>query len=563
MHMLSLPFPGTVRYLYKKSCTYLPFRRNGRFVLRMTISTRLALGFLLAALLGALTTGLIGIQHTEIFRNQSSFYLTLLRSNTNLNSGADTLRSIDLETTQALQSPALELQNHLSSVQTLMASYDTIIHTYASHDLLAQHPEQANLLADTLTHEQIDEQRTYTDGVLRTWDTYRAVQTLIIGTIQSGKVAQAGRIAHLQGETSNADATSSLRSLINFNEQLANAYNDAVNIEIGRQQLTAVLGALLAFLGIVAVGVVISHTLVRRLRRLHTVTQAVEQGQTNARVRVTGSDEIADVSMSVNTMLDSLVDSMQHTIAAKQQMDLAYEQQCQLNEMKDQFIQGVSHELRTPLTQVYGFLQLLRDHRADMDPARQAHFIDQATQGCEDMIELFNTILDASNAGRLAKSPTFIKRTVKELVEGVLEQCDPREAASRPITLAIPPSLAVKADLQYVRQVLLNLLTNAFKYTPPHSPISIQAVDYHEAGAPARVCIRVQDAGPGIPPEEQTLLFQQFARLKRDVAGKIRGTGLGLYICKQFVEAMHGHIWVESSGINGEGSCFCFTLPKA
>jgi signal transduction histidine kinase len=73
--------------------------------------------------------------------------------------------------------------------------------------------------------------------------------------------------------------------------------------------------------------------------------------------------------------------------------------------------------------------------------------------------------------------------------------------------------------------------------------------------------IRVRDTGPGIPPEEQGMLFQQFVRLKRDLAGTIRGSGLGLYLCRQFVESMGGRIWVESSGISGEGSSFCFTLP--
>ena len=75
------------------------------------------------------------------------------------------------------------------------------------------------------------------------------------------------------------------------------------------------------------------------------------------------------------------------------------------------------------------------------------------------------------------------------------------------------------------------------------------------------VCLRVQDAGPGIPPEEKSLLFEKFARLERDLYGKTRGTGLGLYISKQLVEGMGGTIWVESSGIEGEGSTFCFTLP--
>jgi signal transduction histidine kinase len=75
------------------------------------------------------------------------------------------------------------------------------------------------------------------------------------------------------------------------------------------------------------------------------------------------------------------------------------------------------------------------------------------------------------------------------------------------------------------------------------------------------VCISVKDSGPGIPQDEIPLLFGQFVRLKRDLRGRVRGTGLGLYISKHLVEAMGGRIWVESTGIPGEGSRFCFTLP--
>jgi signal transduction histidine kinase len=92
--------------------------------------------------------------------------------------------------------------------------------------------------------------------------------------------------------------------------------------------------------------------------------------------------------------------------------------------------------------------------------------------------------------------------------------------------------------------------------------ISACPYDIHAQETSAEyVCISVKDTGPGIPPEEIGLLFERFVRLQRDLAGAKRGTGLGLYISKQLVEAMGGRIWVESSGIEGEGSLFCFTLP--
>ena len=115
----------------------------------------------------------------------------------------------------------------------------------------------------------------------------------------------------------------------------------------------------------------------------------------------------------------------------------------------------------------------------------------------------------------------------------------------------------VWADPEFLRQVLRNLLSNVFKYVPTQTEIRIEAT---QEAPSSQVCLSVQDAGPGIPAEELPLLFEKFVRLKRDLAGSTRGTGLGLYICKQLIEAMGGRIWVESPGRLGEGSRFCLTL---
>jgi signal transduction histidine kinase len=117
---------------------------------------------------------------------------------------------------------------------------------------------------------------------------------------------------------------------------------------------------------------------------------------------------------------------------------------------------------------------------------------------------------------------------------------------------------------QYFRQILRNLLSNAFKYTPAGTEVLVSARPNGKASHPSesalQICIQVKDAGPGIPPDELPDLFHQFVRLKRDISGQVRGSGLGLYISKQMVEAMGGRIWAESAGIPGQGSCFCFTL---
>lgn len=124
--------------------------------------------------------------------------------------------------------------------------------------------------------------------------------------------------------------------------------------------------------------------------------------------------------------------------------------------------------------------------------------------------------------------------------------------------LCIPPSLAVQADPARLRQVLLNVSVNALKYSPPGSPIIFSARPIRDP-VPS-VVMSVIDKGNGIAPRDQDRLFQRFIRLERDLNSTIRGSGLGLYISRRLVEAMGGKIWVESSGIPGEGSSFNIQL---
>ncbi len=245
-------------------------------------------------------------------------------------------------------------------------------------------------------------------------------------------------------------------------------------------------------------------------------------------------------------------------------IEAAYEQQRRLNELKDQLILNVSHELRTPLTQVSGYLELLDLFHHTLTSDKQAEYIQRATQGCEALLQLINTVLDAARIGEHSPHPQIQSVVVADLVHEMLEQFEPQQR-EHPVRLEIAEELIVQADLQFLRRVLRNLLSNAFKYSPPQAPVRVTALrggpDAHRPQSRSQVCISVRDSGPGIPPEDIPLLFGKFVRLKRDLAGSIRGTGLGLYISKQLVEAMGGQIWVESSGVVGQGSCFSFTLP--
>lgn len=247
-------------------------------------------------------------------------------------------------------------------------------------------------------------------------------------------------------------------------------------------------------------------------------------------------------------------------LQAKQQLALAYEQQQQMDRLKNQFILNVGHELRTPLTAISGYLELLLAQHGQLDLESQAAFLANAMKGCEELQALVNNIVDAMQIGRESSPVPREEFAVDVTVQEVLESFEPLQR-EHPVHLDIPEHLTVWANVQYVRQVLSNLLSNAFKFSPIDTPVDISAVLSNDPTP--EVCICVKDNGPGIPADGLPLLFGQFVRLKRDLLGNVPGLGLGLYISKQLIEAMGGHIWAESAGLPGQGSRFCFTLPTA
>ncbi|MFL5624854.1 MAG: sensor histidine kinase [Ktedonobacteraceae bacterium] len=277
--------------------------------------------------------------------------------------------------------------------------------------------------------------------------------------------------------------------------------------------------------------------------------------------------ELQHMQQELHRKNDALSAANMQLEQQRAQVEAAYEQQRHLNELKDQFLLNVNHELRTPLTEIRGYLGLLSEYNEQLDKTTQATFLEHAVQGCEELQHLVSNVLNALQGDFLDKPPQYTALALKTIVGDIFNLFEPQKQLDYNLHLDIPAELFVWADQQYLRRILLNLLSNAFKYSPKQTPVKVSAwVDESaitEGTGTPRVYICVQDSGPGIPPSEISVLFGKFVRLKRDLVGNVRGTGLGLYICKQLVEAMEGHIWVESSGIPGQGSRFCLALAAA
>ncbi|MGH2516755.1 MAG: sensor histidine kinase [Ktedonobacterales bacterium] len=255
---------------------------------------------------------------------------------------------------------------------------------------------------------------------------------------------------------------------------------------------------------------------------------------------------------------------------------VAYAREKELDRLKDSFISSVNHELRTPIMALQGYIELARELNTRGDLQRQEKLLARGAEAVEHLAGLVKSVLNVRRVETDASSLRPAVCALRPLVVSATNLLDPREAGmrERSLHLRIPEDLSIYADPDRVRQVVLNLLSNACKYSPPGTPIEVSAgVETAEQSgrrwgratvAPREmVRIAVRDYGQGIPPDQAGLLFQRFVRLERDIASNVTGTGLGLAICRAYVEAMGGRIWIESSGVAGEGTAFVFSLPVA
>lgn len=226
-----------------------------------------------------------------------------------------------------------------------------------------------------------------------------------------------------------------------------------------------------------------------------------------------------------------------------------------LEELKADFIATASHELRTPLAAVYGAAQTLLRHDFALDEGGRDRFVSMIAEESERLGRIVNEILLANqlDAGRLdLGTEPFDGVEVAERVVEATRAYAPPEISLQVIAGDDIPQVA--ADRDKVRQVLVNLVENAIKYSPDGGLIE---VGVESRGTAVR--FHVKDEGLGIPPEEQGRVFEKFYRVDPQMTRGVGGTGLGLYICKELVDRMRGRIWIEAK--DGKGSTFFLELP--
>ena len=228
------------------------------------------------------------------------------------------------------------------------------------------------------------------------------------------------------------------------------------------------------------------------------------------------------------------------------------------NQAKTEFISFVSHELKQPMTAIKGYTDLLVKGLAGDLTDMQRSFLEVIRSNVDRMDTMVQELLDMSRieAGRLRLEigQVALREAIEEAVRAIRQEIEARrQTLEVEIAEPLPP---VRADRNRVVQILTNLLSNAYKYTPEEGHIRVTVQP--DGGV---VICSVSDTGIGIAPEEQERLFTKFFRSQHPMVRSVPGTGLGLVITKSLVELQGGQIWVESEP--GKGSTFTFTLPVA
>lgn len=276
----------------------------------------------------------------------------------------------------------------------------------------------------------------------------------------------------------------------------------------------------------------------RPLRELRRGIRMISHKGLSEPIRIYGRDEFGELAAAFNDMALRLREE---------------------ESMRSDFISMLSHEIRTPLTSIRESVNLIAEELMGPVNDRQQRFLDIAAGEIERIIDLLNHLMQVSRleagAVRIHLQPldpaVFVENSVHRIAPAA-------EAKGISVSLRVGKDLPlVMADPENLQQVLLNLLGNAVKFSPPGSDIEL-AVEVEEGTEPKRVVFSVTDHGPGIPEEELSLVFHKYYRAS-GMRDQVDGVGLGLSISKHIVEAHNGTIWVRSR--YGEGTTFGFSLP--
>ncbi len=296
--------------------------------------------------------------------------------------------------------------------------------------------------------------------------------------------------------------------------------------------------------------VLLARDILRPVLVLREGAEIIGTGNLAHKIKIKSKDEIGDLALSFNKMTTTLRKSYSS-------LEQKIEELKELDRLKDDFLNTTSHELKTPLIPIKSQIQLLMAGDYGDLNKEQKESLEMISRNSERLNKLVADVLEASKYRSKKINSISKKISLQKIIQSTVEEMRPG-AREKEIDLATKltdlPEIA--ADPARISQVISNLLNNAIKFTPEKGKIEIEANNLEK-----EVVVKITDTGVGISPKNLEKLFTPFSQLDSGLARKHSGTGLGLVICKEIIEAHGGKIWAESQG-EGKGSVFSFSLPK-
>ena len=294
----------------------------------------------------------------------------------------------------------------------------------------------------------------------------------------------------------------------------------------------------------------ISRRVTRPVEQLALVMGQAEQGNTAIRATLEGQPDVAKMQHAFNTMMEGIE-------SREDELQSAHDKALETARVKGEFVANVTHELRTPLNAVLGMMDLISETRLN---ARQSEYIDIAKNSGENLLELIEDILDFSKMESGNMDIHLKDIDIRDLAEEVIQLLS-SQALSKKLNFGYDiedntVSSLVSIDTIKVRQVLINLLGNAIKFTD--SGEVFLRIRYKRGSHP-ELEFEVRDTGIGIKEKSQLTIFDAFTQADSSTTKAYTGTGLGLTICQQIIELMDGTINLHS--LPGKGSTFTFNIP--
>jgi two-component system sensor histidine kinase BarA len=309
---------------------------------------------------------------------------------------------------------------------------------------------------------------------------------------------------------------------------------------------------------------IIRYVVVKPVKHLKAVSDAIVAGQLNVRSEIHTGDEFEDLSDAFNRMVRHLMDAQQEQKKLNTDLDTRLDDLARANmalyesdKTKGDFLSTVSHELRTPLHGIIGFSDVLLSSASPLSE-KQARWVANIKTSGQQLLTLINDILDLAKieAGKMELRPEEF--SVPEFCDSLLPPFRlPAEKKNIELRVHYDSNLPiVRQDVGKVRQILTNLLSNAIKFTPEGGRVNLQAIADGDS-----VVFTIADTGVGIPPDEQERVFEKFRQAGRStLTREHEGTGLGLSIVREICGLLGGEVTLKSE--LGRGSTFTVRLPQ-